>query len=171
VTESSGRHTGVTTWWRRLPIVLVPCLVAATALSACGGGASASPPSSRIEVGSATIPGLGHVLIDGAGYTLYAYMPDQQGPSRCLGHCAKEWPPLVLPTAQQHAVAGPGVRASLLGTVRRRDGDRQVTYDGWPLYTTADTTPGQAYGQASTMGGWYAISVSGAVDHGTVASS
>lgn len=138
-------------------------------LSACGSNAVASSSASRIEVRSGAIAGLGRVLVDGAGYTLYVYMPDQRGKSRCSGICAKKWPPLVLPASQKHAVAGPGVRATLLGSVPRPGGDRQVTYDGWPLYTTAETTPGQANGQASTMGAWETISVSGAVDHGIVA--
>ena len=154
---------------RRRVAVLVPWLVFAPALSACGSGAAASSSSSPVEVRSAVIPGLGRVLVDRAGYTLYAYMPDRRGTPRCLGSCAKQWPPLLLSRRQEHAVAGPGIRASLLGSVRRPDGDRQVTYDGRPLYTTADTTPGQADGQASTMGAWYAISVSGTVDHGIVA--
>lgn len=152
----------------RLGAVVVPCLAGAVALSGCGGGATASPSSSRIEIDSATVPGLGRVLVDNAGYTLYAYLPDNQGASHCFGVCAKTWPPLVLPSAERHAVAGAGVRPSLLGTIRRPGGGRQVTYNGWPLYTTADTTPGRAHGQGSTMGSWYAVSVSGVMDRGIV---
>lgn len=163
-----GRDAGVVMRRRRLALVAVPCLVAAMGLSACGGGAGMSSSSGPIEVRSAAIPGLGRVLVDGANYTLYAYMPDRQGSSHCLGSCAKQWPPLVLPARQARAVPGAGIRASLLGTVRRPNGARQVTYDGWPLYTTADTSPRQADGQASTMGAWYTISVSGVVDHGVV---
>jgi predicted lipoprotein with Yx(FWY)xxD motif len=39
--------------------------------------------------------------------------------------------------------AGAGVKQSLLGTVRRRDGRRQVTYNGWPLYYYAHEKAGE----------------------------
>ncbi len=162
-----GEHTALSTWRRRRALLILPCLVAGMALSACGSGTSFS--SGRTEVRSANVPGLGHVLVDGAGYTLYVHMPDRRRSSRCFGICAKQWPPLVLSARQRRAIAGPGVRSSLVGTVRRPDGDRQVTYNGWPLYLTAHTTPGQADGQGSTMGIWYTISVTGAVDHGILA--
>jgi predicted lipoprotein with Yx(FWY)xxD motif len=65
-------------------------------------------------------------------------------------------------------VAATGIRASLLGTVRRDNGVLQVTYNGWPLYLwQGDGAPGQATGQADDMGLWYVLSVTGAVDEGT----
>jgi predicted lipoprotein with Yx(FWY)xxD motif len=148
---------------QRSGTLAIVCLLSALALSACGG-AIASSSSGGTEVRSATLAGLGRVLVDRAGYTLYAYMPDHKGRPHCSGSCARQWPPLVLPASQRNALAGPGVHSSLVGAVRRADGRRQVTYDGWPLYTTAHTVPGQANGQASTMGLWYAVSVSGYVD-------
>jgi len=74
----------------------------------------------------------GRVLFDGRGYALYAFTRDRRGgPSRCYGACAAAWPVYVGNAALR---AGRGVKQSLLGTVRRRDGRRQVTYNGWPLY-------------------------------------
>jgi len=56
----------------------------------------------------------------------------------------------------------------MLGTVRRANGQLQVTYGGWPLYLWfGDDSPGQATGQADDMGLWYTLSVTGAVDRGT----
>ena len=40
-------------------------------------------------------------------------------------------------------VAGKGIRERLLGTTRRRNGKRQVTYDGRPLYYYVDDAPGR----------------------------
>lgn len=61
------------------------------------------------------------------------------------------------------------MEAAKLGTARRPDGVRQVTYDGWPLYTFRnDVRPGQATGQADDMGAWYTVAVNGAIDYGTV---
>jgi predicted lipoprotein with Yx(FWY)xxD motif len=142
-------------------------LVLAVGLSACGADTGAASQARPAVVKTAVIPGLGRVLVDGSGYTLYAYTPDRRGRSRCFGMCAHQWPPLDLP-AGQHPAAGPGVKPALLGTVRRAGG-RQVTYDRWPLYTFInDAAPGQASGQADDMGVWYAISADGAIDRNTV---
>ena len=78
----------------------------------------------------------GKVIWDGRGYALYAFTRDRRGgPSRCYGACARAWPVYHSKGALR---AGPGVKRSLIGTVRRRDGRRQVTYNGWPLYYYVD---------------------------------
>jgi predicted lipoprotein with Yx(FWY)xxD motif len=74
----------------------------------------------------------GKVIWDGRGFALYAFTRDRRGgPSRCYGACARAWPVYYSKAALR---AGPGVKRSLIGTVRRRDGRRQITYNGWPLY-------------------------------------
>jgi predicted lipoprotein with Yx(FWY)xxD motif len=73
----------------------------------------------------------GKVLFDGRGYALYAFTRDH-GHSACYGACAKAWPPYLAPKAGIRV--GKGLKRSLLGTVRRRNGRRQVTYGGRPLY-------------------------------------
>jgi predicted lipoprotein with Yx(FWY)xxD motif len=74
----------------------------------------------------------GRVLFDGRGQALYGFTRDRRGgPSTCYGACAKAWPVLF---ANGRLSVGPGVKRSLLGTTRRRDGRLQVTYNGWPLY-------------------------------------
>jgi predicted lipoprotein with Yx(FWY)xxD motif len=74
----------------------------------------------------------GKVIWDGRGFALYAFTRDRRGgTSRCYGACAKAWPVYYSKAALR---AGPGIKRSLLGTVRRRDGRRQITYNGWPLY-------------------------------------
>jgi predicted lipoprotein with Yx(FWY)xxD motif len=142
-------------------------LAATIGIAACGVSATASAPAYQVQ--SRNIAGLGEVVTDGKGFTLYMYVPDHQGPSRCAGFCAQQWPPLLLPSGVAKPAAGPGVRAALLGTVRRGDGRLQVTYDRWPLYLwIGDSAPGQATGQADDMGLWYAVSATGAVDKGAV---
>ena len=62
------------------------------------------------------------------------------------------------------APAGPGVRSSLLGTTKRKDGTVEVTYHRWPLYTwVVDSAPGDATGQdLNNLGGkWYVITPAG----------
>lgn len=111
------------------------------------------------------VSGLGTVLVDGQGFTLYLFVPDHQsGTSTCYGNCANGWPPLLLPTGITVPVAGPGVNSSLLSTTKRTDGSLQVTYNRWPLYTwVGDSTPGQATGQGlNNLGGlWYVLSPTG----------
>jgi predicted lipoprotein with Yx(FWY)xxD motif len=149
-------------------LVGAAALTLGAGLSACGGVVSATGGTTQVVVKAASIPGLGRVLVDGAGYTLYAYMPDHRGRSRCHGMCAHQWPPLVLGRGQRRAVAGDGVRPSLVGSVPR-GGGHQVSYAGWPLYTFInDASPGQATGQANDMGAWYTVSTSGAIDRDTV---
>jgi predicted lipoprotein with Yx(FWY)xxD motif len=74
----------------------------------------------------------GKVIFDGRGFALYAFTRNRRGgPSRCYGACARAWPVYY---GKGGLRVGNGVKRSLLGTVRRRDGRRQVTYNGWPLY-------------------------------------
>jgi len=68
--------------------------------------------------------GLGTVLVDTRGRTLYLFMKDKRNRSSCSGACAGYWPPL---GTSGKPVAGMGAKASLLGTTRRADGHMQVT--------------------------------------------
>ena len=117
------------------------------------------------EVLVGDVQGLGKVLVDGQGFTLYLFVPDHQGQSTCYGTCADGWPPLLLPAGATAPLAGKGIDASLLGTTKRTDGSVQITYNNWPLYTwQGDSTPGEATGQGiNSLGGlWYVLSPSGA---------
>ncbi len=115
-------------------------------------------------VDTGTVKGLGTVLVDGKGLTLYMFVPDKQGKSTCYGTCAQAWPPLLLPAGAKAPVAGAGVQSSLLGTTQRTDGTTQITYNKWPLYLWVnDSQPGQATGQGlNNLGGlWYVLSPDG----------
>ena len=99
--------------------------------------AATSAPSAAAEARSgATLTvrstRFGPILFDGRGRALYAFTRDPRGGrSRCYGACARAWPVYF---ATGRARAGKGVRRSLIGTTRRRDGRRQITYNGRPLY-------------------------------------
>jgi predicted lipoprotein with Yx(FWY)xxD motif len=133
---------------------------ASTAVTASGGGTPAI-----YEVRTGQVKGLGTVLVDGQGMTLYLFVPDKQsGTSSCYNTCAQGWPPLLLPTGVTAPVAGSGVKTSLLGTTQRTDGTTQVTYNKWPLYLwVGDSEPGQATGQGlDNLGGlWYVLAPDG----------
>jgi predicted lipoprotein with Yx(FWY)xxD motif len=146
------------------------------ALTACGSsgaavhdsfGPTSGPklePGPTYEVKVANVGGIGPVLVTGQGLTLYLFVPDHQSRSTCGGMCAVQWPPLVLPNGVPRPVAGPGVRASLLGTSTRADGTTQITYNNWPLYRwLPDHYPGQATGQGlNNLGGlWWVMNADG----------
>jgi predicted lipoprotein with Yx(FWY)xxD motif len=160
--------------FRAFAVVLTA--VAGAAVAGCGGGGTAitTPfvtthhtlehgPAYEVKVGN--IDGLGPVLVDGQGLTLYMFESDQRGsPSHCYNICEVQWPPLILPSGVSRPLAGPGIHAGLLASSPRRDGTTQITYNGWPLYLwPQDRAPGEATGQALTNGGgrWYVVEVSG----------
>jgi predicted lipoprotein with Yx(FWY)xxD motif len=131
--------------------------------AACGSsGSSRQPNGPDYQVTTESIDGLGTVLVNGKGYALYLYEPDHQSSrSTCVGPCAINWPPLLLPTGVTKPLAGAGVQRSLLGVTTRSNGTTQVTYNGWPLYRWAhDSSPGEATGEGIyNLGGlWYVVS-------------
>ena len=146
--------------------------LASLSLAACSGGASGGGPTAGApdyQVHAASVGGSGTVLVDGQGMTLYLFEPDKQSASTCDTSCAASWPPLVLPAGVSRPVGGSGIRSSLLGVVRRRDGSMQVTYGGWPLYRwIGDTRPGIATGEGlDNFGGlWFTVSPAGAAVRG-----
>ncbi len=73
----------------------------------------------------------GRVLFSGKDQAVYLFTKDRARRSRCYGECAEAWPPFY---AKDRPRAGRGVKQSLLGTTQRRDGRRQITYRGHPLY-------------------------------------
>lgn len=116
-----------------------------------------------VTVGLATVTPYGDVLVTNQGYPLYMFPPDEQQKVACTGECAVTWPPLYLPEGTK-LVAGPGVDATLLGSVTAPDGQVVASYDGWPLYTyLGDITPKVATGQGQYLDGgyWYLIHSNG----------
>jgi predicted lipoprotein with Yx(FWY)xxD motif len=107
-------------WLKPCAALAASATIASTAASlALAGGSNTS-----IDVGKTP---LGRILVDSKGITLYDFPPDKGTTSVCYGACAALWPPLI---AKGKLVAGPGVRASLLGTTKRKDGKLEVTYNG-----------------------------------------
>jgi predicted lipoprotein with Yx(FWY)xxD motif len=135
-----------------------------------GSGASASQahqaPPSRGVVSARTLPGVGTVLVNRAGKTLYSAQQEAHGKIMCTGSCLSFWSPV--PATAGAALRAPGGVAGALGTVHRPDGVTQLTYHGKPLYTfKLDRGPGQAQGNNFTdsFGGtsftWHAATTSG----------
>ena len=109
----------------------------------------------------------GMYLTDGEGQTLYMFTADSTG-SSCYDACANAWPPLL--TDGDPEAAGGDVDASMLGTLQRRDGSTQVTYNDMPLYYfVKDQGAGQVAGQdVHGFGGeWYLVSPQGNIIEAT----
>ncbi len=105
--------------------------------------------------------GLGRILVDSHGKTLYLFQKDRNGKSACSGKCASFWPPLI---ASGKPRATGGVKASLIGTTKRADGRLQVTYSHHPLYLfVKDAKKGQTNGEGINAFGanWYVLSPAG----------
>jgi predicted lipoprotein with Yx(FWY)xxD motif len=140
--------------------VSIAALVVLGIAVAQSGGPAPPPPASggRATLKTATIGGV-TVLTNAQGLTLYWFAPDTPTRSACYGICAGYWPPV---TVTGTPSAGPGVTGKL-STIKRSDGNTQVTYNGHPLYTyVGDTAPGQAFGNNLNLNGgpWHQMTVS-----------
>jgi predicted lipoprotein with Yx(FWY)xxD motif len=149
-------------------------------LTACGGSSSSSSSSAAGNPGSTPTTGgqpsagvtnlpspgtqvliierskLGWVLAEASGLVVYTYRSDTKGGSpTCTGACAALWPAV---TGQP--MAGPAdTLPGPLGTVTMANGGKQITYNGYPLYTLkgagALSTKGDGIG-----GKWHVIKLS-----------
>jgi predicted lipoprotein with Yx(FWY)xxD motif len=149
------------------------CLVAGSLalalLAGCGSSSSNSSGTSAASTSSSTGPatvatsstGLGTILVDGQGKTLYLFERDRGPTSMCSGACLQHWPAA---TTHGRPQAGDGATASMLGTTKRSDGTTQVVYAGHPLYYYAgDSSGGDMNGQGVDAFGakWYVVAPSG----------
>ena len=163
---------------KTLSLLAAAAAVALVALvvAGCGGSDDVATAASNPNGGSATIgvsevDGLGKILVDSKGRTVYLFEKDTGSMSTCSGACASAWPPV---TVSGMPSAGAGVMKSMLGTTKRPDGTMQVTYNGHPLYLyQGDTNAGDATGQNVDGFGaeWYVLSPGGNKVEGMAMSS
>jgi predicted lipoprotein with Yx(FWY)xxD motif len=160
----------------RLLTLVAGAAAVTLAVAGCGSAATktAAPrtaTSDRAATVDVTTTGLGQILVDSTGRTLYLFNKDSGTTSACAGECATDWPPL---RADGHPTVGNGANASRIGTTQRSDGNPQVTYNGHPVYLyEGDQQPGDTNGQGLTAfgAGWYALSPAGNQVSGHPASS
>ncbi len=156
--------------------------IATTALAGCGGS-SASSAATKTSAATVTqaaaksapplviatykTPEDGTLISGASNRTLYVLGTDakassaHQKPSTCYGACAVVWPPVLV--SGTPSVAGKA-KASLIGLTTRRDGTKQVTYNGLPLYYyQADAKAGEATGNhlKDGFGLWVGMLASG----------
>ncbi len=131
-------------------IVLTAALAAALLLSLAAPAMAATPLVTKLRA-----PNLGAtVLARGDRQALYYWSRERDGRIRCVGACAKAWPPYIVSkdrTVPKRIAGYDGV----FGTIKRPDGRRQLTYDRLPLYTYAHE--GKGIVLCDDVDGWFAI--------------
>jgi predicted lipoprotein with Yx(FWY)xxD motif len=154
-----------------LTLLAVPVL--AVALAACGGSSNSDSGSSnaassapaQTSTGSDTVStksvgGVGTVLVDSNGGVLYTNNQDSGTKMACTASCQSIWPALMA-SGGQPTSSDSAVQAKLGVT------GGQVTFDGKPLYTFVQDSPGQATGSGfmdsfdGTSFTWTAAAASG----------
>jgi predicted lipoprotein with Yx(FWY)xxD motif len=103
------------------------------------GLAGVAAAADMVDVVTVHDSGIGKVLVDKKGMTLYTFDKDPAGKSVCNGKCAENWPPL-LATSQAQASGD-------FSLITRDDGKKQWAYKGKPLYLwVKDAKPGDTSG-------------------------
>jgi predicted lipoprotein with Yx(FWY)xxD motif len=122
------------------------------------GGDSSARAARTASISLRAADNLGRIVVDSKGRTLYLFEKDKTTRSRCYGQCAAAWPPALV---KGRATAGAGLSARKLGTTKRRNGARQLTYGGHPLYRFIQDAnqPGSTKGQQVDAFGaeWYVV--------------
>jgi predicted lipoprotein with Yx(FWY)xxD motif len=152
VEQSVGRSS-------RAPMRVLALLCGvALALGAYGFSATAASAKTKVTVGIGKVPGVGTVLVDAKGHTLYT-LTNNGAAVACTGTCAAAWPPLTVAAGAK--VKGAKGTKKLSATADTH----QVTSAGLPLHTfVGDTKAKQANGEGiNSFGGtWHVVKVSGA---------
>jgi predicted lipoprotein with Yx(FWY)xxD motif len=151
-------HNRFIKYLARVGIVPLAALAVATSVGVGQAGAATKASDATVAVAKT---GLGKVLVDSSGRTLYLFKKDTGTESQCTGACATNWPPLA---ATGTPLAGTGAKTALIGTTMRADGTSQVTYNGHPVYSfVGDQKAGQTSGEGVSAFGakWFAVSPSG----------
>jgi predicted lipoprotein with Yx(FWY)xxD motif/plastocyanin len=113
------------------------------------------PSTPTYTVKTASKAGIGDYLVDGKGMTLYYFTKDVIGKSTATGNVLAAWP--IFNPADFEVSSS--LKATDFSTITRDDGQKQATYNGWPLYYYAkDKASGDTLGEA--VGGvWFVMKV------------
>lgn len=108
---------------------------------------------------AAKVGQLGVIVTDQNGRTLYRFEKDKPSVSNCASDCATSWPPVTVKDPAELKLDS--IDQSLVGTLERADGTKQVTLAGYPMYRFfKDSKAGDINGQG-VNGTWFAATPSG----------
>jgi predicted lipoprotein with Yx(FWY)xxD motif len=137
------------------------CAGLVLSLAACGGSTTSAPlttTANGLTIGTSSSALYGTILTTDSGSTLYGLVGDSSTMSTCNGTCIQTWRPL---TTRGVTSTRGDAKQSLITTLTRVDGTRQVVYAGHPLYTyVGDTEPRQVNGQG-TNSTWFVVNAAG----------
>ncbi len=139
---------------------LTAVLAVTGAAAAIGAPAAAGASRATLKLRKTNV---GTILVNGRGFTVYAFTKDGRNRDACqaISGCPSVWPVV---GGGSRPVLGPGVKRSLVGAISLKNGTKQLTYGGHPLYTySADSGPGQtSYVNFPQFGGrWPAVNAAG----------
>jgi predicted lipoprotein with Yx(FWY)xxD motif len=137
---------------KQAAIAMVALVLAVpSVLSAASDAVAAKPP-----VSSFVDPTFGKVLSRTDKQVLYYWQVEKRagGKIRCVGSCAKAWPPLLVKSAAAVPKKIAGLTGTF-GTIRRPSGKLQVTRNKLPVYTYAHEGPRQV--RCNNVDGWFVI--------------
>jgi predicted lipoprotein with Yx(FWY)xxD motif len=132
--------------------VICAAVFAFAMLGAAGAGAATK---AKTTVKVATVPGVGAVLVDTSGKTLYTLTDANGAAVACTGACLQAWPAAMTTAAKVKAPKGVKSLSTTTDT-------HQITWKTLPLYTFAgDGGPKMANGEgiASFGGTWHVVKV------------
>ena len=116
---------------------IVPVVLALVLASCASATIPKQPRYADPLIGIGAREKLGNV-ITADGMTVYAYTKDKPRETVCYDICAMNWPPLTVTHTPSLAASFPG----RFGSVTRKDGARQLTYNDVPLYLYIEDLPG-----------------------------
>jgi len=130
---------------RLISKVLIPLAVTAVLVAGCGGGDDEAAAPAAVSTGLVSVDTVegSDVLVDREGKTLYT-TPAEEADIRCVDACESFWEPTV-GTANDAEQAATELDADL-GVVERPTGEKQLTFNGLPLYTFTEEDAGQLEG-------------------------
>jgi len=139
----------------KIAAIALTAIAASVAIAACGGDDDSDSDTTAAETTAATagtdtvsvqsVGGL-DALVDADGNALYFNDQDTKGKIACTGECAAIWLPATSDSGQPSSDDA-SVEAKL-GVITGADGASQVTYEGKPLYTFTEDTPGEVTGNS-----------------------
>jgi predicted lipoprotein with Yx(FWY)xxD motif len=135
-------------------VTIPTAVLLVTAVTAVTAQAAAAPTVKLVSTN------VGKILKSKSGQTLYAFTKDSKNKDTCvtISRCTGTWPMM---TVKGKPVAGPGVSARKLGTIKV-GGKTQLTYAGHPLYIYSLDPKGTSYVGTPEFGGkWYAVAAAG----------
>ena len=74
--------------------------------TAASTSTSSNAAVAAVTISTRTLPGLGSVLANAQGRTLYVFAPDKAKKVTCVDGCATVWPPLALSSGEKPVASG-----------------------------------------------------------------